>query len=157
MEREKNAWQRRAASVYIHVLLTRRDAVRYLLSTKSKYSKYKSTTLYIPVSKDWTPKRYQLGEVHNLPSRVVTVLDAELLHWRSPCSSTATYHLLLDTQSQKCHELGEAGFYASSSQKPQPLHLFLSASNLQSFLVILEFGFINRLLQPLSSVNLGTS
>ena len=49
-------------------------------------------------------------------------------------------HLLLDTRSQKLLEPGEAGFHASSSQRPQPLHLFLSALNLQSFPVILEFG-----------------
>ena len=95
--KDKNAWQRRAASIYIHVLLTKRDAIRYLLSTKSKYSKYKSTTLYIPVSKDWTPKRYRLGEVHDLPSRVVTVLDVELLRLRSLWSSTVTGHFLLET------------------------------------------------------------
>ena len=49
-------------------------------------------------------------------------------------------HLFLDTRSQKLLELGEAGFYASSSQRPKPLHLFLFALNLQSFPVILEFG-----------------
>jgi hypothetical protein len=35
MERTKNAWQRRAASIYIHVLLTRRNAIRYLNSTET--------------------------------------------------------------------------------------------------------------------------
>ena len=82
MGRAKNAWQRRAASIYIHVLLTRRDVVRYLPSMKKKYSKYKSTTFYIHISEDLTPKRYQVGEVHALPSQVVAVPDAELLHSR---------------------------------------------------------------------------
>ena len=44
-----------------------------------------------------------------------------------------------DIRNQKLLELGEAEFYASSSQKPQPLHLFLFASDLQSFLEVLEF------------------
>ena len=61
-------------------------------------------------------KKYQVDEVHDLLSRVVVVLDEELLHWRFAWSSTVTYHLFLDTQSQMFHGLGEAGFYASSNQ-----------------------------------------
>ena len=49
-------------------------------------------------------------------------------------------HFFLDTQSQKLLEPGEARFYASSSQRPQPLHLSLFSLNLQSFPVTLESG-----------------
>ena len=53
-------------------------------------------------------------------------------------------HFSLDTRSQKLLELGEAGFYASSSQRPKPLHLFLFALNLQSFPETLEFGLYQK-------------
>ena len=66
-------------------------------------------------------KTYRVGEVHVPPSQIVAALDADLLHWRSLCPSTATDHLLLDTQSQKVHEPGEARFYTSSNQMLQPL------------------------------------
>ena len=86
-------------------------------------------------------KKYQVDEVHDLLSRVVVVLDEELLHWRFAWSSTVTYHLFLDTQSQMFHGLGEAGFYASSNQILQPLRLSDFASDLQSISADLEFGW----------------
>ena len=76
-------------------------------------------------------KMYRVGEVHVPPSQIVAALDAELLCWRSICPSTATDHLLLDTQSQRLHELGEAEFYALSNQRLQPLLLSDFASDLQ--------------------------
>ena len=85
-------------------------------------------------------RMYRGGEVHAPPSRRVVALDAELLHWRSLYLSTATVHLSLDTQSQKSLEPGEAGFYASSSQRPQPLKLADFASTLQLTLANLESG-----------------
>ena len=53
-------------------------------------------------------------------------------------------HVLLDTQSQNVLDPGEAGFYTLSSQRPQSLHLFLFALNLQSFPVTLEFGLYQK-------------
>ena len=76
-------------------------------------------------------KTYRVGEVHVPPSQIVAALDAELLHWRSLYLITAMDHLSLDTQSQRLHELGEAGFYASSNQMLQPLRLSDFASDLQ--------------------------
>ena len=92
-----------------------------MTSTKKKYSKSKSTTLYIPILEDSMPKRYRVDEAHDLLSQVVVVLDAEIFHWISPWSSTVMGHLLLDTQSQKFPGLEEAGFYASSNQTLQHL------------------------------------
>ena len=76
-------------------------------------------------------KMYRVGEAHVPPSRIVAVPDVELLHWRSPCSNTAMDRLFIDTQSQRLHELGEAGFYASSNKMLQPLRLSDFASDLQ--------------------------
>jgi hypothetical protein len=58
MERAIYAWQRRAAPINIHALLTRRKVVRHTISTKIKYSKNKSITLYIPILEDSKLKRY---------------------------------------------------------------------------------------------------
>ena len=77
---------------------------------------------------------------HVPSSRKVAALDEELLRWRFLFLSIAMDHLFLDTQSQKLLEPGEAGFYTSSNQRPQPLHLVLFTLNLQSIPVILEFG-----------------
>ena len=76
-------------------------------------------------------KMYQVGEEHAPPSQIVAIPDTELHRWRSPCPSTATDYLLLDTRSQKLLELGEAGFYASSSHRLQPFWLSDFASDLQ--------------------------
>ena len=73
-------------------------------------------------------------------SRTVAALDVELLRWRSLFPSIAMDHFSLDTRSQKLLELGEAGFYASSSQRPQPLKLADFASTLQLTLANLESG-----------------
>ena len=83
---------------------------------------------------------YRGGEVHAPLSRRVVALDTELLHWRSLYLSTAMDHLFLDTQSQKSLEPGEAGFYASSSQRLQPLQLSDFTSVLQLILANMEFG-----------------
>ena len=85
-------------------------------------------------------RMYRGGEVHAPPSRRVVALDAELLHWRSLYLITAMDHLSLDTQSQKLLELGEAGLYASSSQRLQPLQLSDFTSVLQLILANMEFG-----------------
>ena len=83
---------------------------------------------------------YRGGEVHAPPSRRVVALDAELLHWRSLYLITAMDHLSLDTQSQNLLKLGEAGFDASSSQRPQPLQLADFGSTLQLTLANMESG-----------------
>ena len=81
----------------------------------------KSTTSHIPLLEDSKLRMYRAYEVHAPPSQRVVALGAELLHWRSLYLSIMMDHLSLDTQSQNLHELGEAGFYASSSQRLQPL------------------------------------
>ena len=83
---------------------------------------------------------FRVGEAHDPPSRTVVVLDAELLRWRSLFSNNVMDHFFLDTQSQNLLEPGEAGFYVSSSQRPQPLRLSDSASTLQLIPATLESG-----------------
>ena len=115
----------------------------------------KSTTYHLPPLEDSILKMCREDEARVPSFWTVAALDVELLRWRSLFPSIAMDHFSLDTRSQKLIELGEAGFYASSSQRPQPLCLFLFALNLQSFLVTLEFGLYQEASSAIQLCELG--
>ena len=118
----KYAWQRRTAPIHIYIILQiERKDVRHFTSTIKSTRICKSTTYHLPPLEDLILRMCWEGEEHVPPSRKVAAVDVELLCWRSLFPSTAMDHFFLDTQSQNLHELWEAGFYTSSSQRPQPL------------------------------------